>query len=256
MKSGDKVRSLIRGLEILEAVNRHNGANLNQVAQETKLSRGTAYRMLESLCDAGFLERRTNSNGYWLSTRIPSLSAGYRSDAWISQIAEPALEKLTRTYAWPCSLLIPTDLRMIVLAHTEHLSPVTFRRRRIGLAMSMFDTSSGLVYLAFAAPETQGNLLSSAPSAAKAQSKARIGPLKTTLNQIHKRGYHVVDSPDRGSVLSVPILVNDAAFGSLSLRFFTSAMSHAMAVNQYLAPLRQTARELGKALSTIQENTP
>ncbi|MBL8643958.1 MAG: helix-turn-helix domain-containing protein [Rhodospirillaceae bacterium] len=251
MKAGDKVRSLIRGLEILEAINRHNGANLNQVAQDTKLSRGTAYRMLESLCDAGFLERRTNSNGYWLSARIPSLSSGYRSDAWVSQIAEPALEKLTRAYAWPCSLLIPTDLRMICLAHTEHLSPVTFRRRRIGLAMSMFDTASGLAYLAFAAPETQANLLTSAPTPAKAQGKATAGLLKSTLTQIRKRGYHIVDSPDRGSVLSVPILVNDTAFGSLSLRFFTSAMSHALAVNTYLTPLRQAARDLGDALESM-----
>ncbi len=250
MQAGDKVRSLIRGLEILEAINRHNGANLNQVAQETKLSRGTTYRMLESLCDAGYLERRTNSNGYWLSTRIPSLSSGYRSDAWVSQIAEPALEKITREFSWPCSLLIPTDLRMICLAHTEHLSPVTFKRRRIGLAMSMFTTASGLTYLAFASPEAQTSLMSSAPASAK---KASLGNLKSTLSQIQKRGYHIVDSADRGSSLSVPIIVKDSAFGSLSLRFFTSAMSHTMAVNQYLATLRQTARDLGKALSSFQD---
>jgi IclR family mhp operon transcriptional activator len=264
MRETDKVRSLIRGLEILETINRHNGANVNQVAQETKLSRGTAYRMLESLCDAGFLERRTNSNGYWLSARIPSLSSGYRSDAWISQIAEPALEKITREFSWPCSLLIPTDLRMVCLAHTEHLSPVTFRRRRIGLAMSMFNTASGLTYLAFASPDTQASLLASAPTAPKqAPSKRPVKPeavavtpalLKSTLSQIRKRGYHIVDSADRGSTLSVPILVNNAAFGVLSLRFFTSAMTHAMAAAKYFMPLRQAARDLGKALEAMNEH--
>ena len=45
--------------------------------------------------EAGFLEKRPNSIGYWLSDRVPGLAAGYRSDAWVSQMAEPALEKLT-----------------------------------------------------------------------------------------------------------------------------------------------------------------
>lgn len=255
MKEGDKVRSLIRGLEVLEAINRHNGATVSQVSQEIKLNRGTTYRMLESLCDEGFLERRTNSNGYWLSTRIPGLSSGYRSDAWVSQIAEPALEKLTLTFSWPCSLLIPTDHRMICLAHTEHLSPVTFKRRSIGLTMSMFNTASGLAYLAFTSPETRASLLSSVPPEARANGKAVNSILKSTLSQIHKRGYHIVDSPDRGSVLSVPILMNTSAFGSISLRFFTSAMPHGMAVSQYLTPLRQTARDLGKALESFNEQS-
>jgi len=139
---------------------------------------------------------------------------------------------------------------MICLAHTEHLSPVTFRRRGIGLAMSMFNTASGLAYLAFTAPATQASLLASAPPG---PGKTANSLLKSTLTQIRKRGYHIVDSPDRGSVLSVPVLVNDNAFGAISLRFFTSAMTHAMAVSQYHTPLRQAARELGKALGSLNE---
>jgi IclR family mhp operon transcriptional activator len=252
MKPGNKVQSLVRGLEVLEMINRTNGANVREVALATGLNRGTVYRLLESLREEGFLARRPNSIGYWLSTRVPGLSAGYRSDAWVSQMAEPALEKLTGTFSWPCSLLIPVDTRMVVLAHTEHLSPVTFRKRDIGLSMSMFNTSSGLTYLAFAAAQTKAALLAGGQADAKRTGMANA-VLRRTLAEIHKRGYHIVDSPDRGSVLSVPILVDTKAFGSISLRYFTSAMTQGVAVRKYFTALKQTAEELGRVLFSRDE---
>ena len=247
MKAGNKVRSLIRGLEVLEAINRANGANVREVAIVTGLNRGTVYRLLESLCDEGFLERRANSNGYWLSKRVPGLSVGYRSDAWVSQIAEPALQKLTQTFDWPVSLLIPMDTRMIVLAHTEHLSPVTFRIRDLGLSMSMFNTSSGLTYLAFASTRSKTTLLDSgAQDAERKGISATV--LRRSLGEIAKRGYHIVDSPDRGTALSVPVMVGEASFGVISLRYFTTAMTHGAAVRKYLGALKHAAAELGQAL--------
>lgn len=248
MKPGNKVRSLIRGLEVLEAINRANGANVREIAQATGLNRGTVYRLLESLTEEGFLERRANSNGYWLSARVPGLSVGYRSDAWISQIAEPSLEKLTQAFDWPVSLLIPMDTRMTVLAHTEHLSPVTFRIRDLGLSMSMFNTSSGLTYLAFAPARTRATLLESGAKDAERKGVS-AAMLRRTLAEIAKRGYHIIDSPDRGTALSVPIVVSDVAFGALSLRYFTTAMTHAAAIRKYLPALKQTATELGHALA-------
>ncbi len=247
MKAGNKVRSLIRGLEVLEAINRANGANVREVAKVTGLNRGTVYRLLESLCDEGFLDRRANSNGYWLSKRVPGLSVGYRSDAWVSQIAEPALQKLTQTFDWPVSLLIPMDTRMIVLAHTEHLSPVTFRIRDLGLSMSMFNTSSGLTYLAFASTRSKTTLLESGAQDAERKGVSAT-VLRRSLGEIAKRGYHIVDSPDRGTALSVPVMVGEASFGVISLRYFTTAMTHGAAVRKYLGALKHAAAELGQAL--------
>jgi IclR family mhp operon transcriptional activator len=251
MRDNNKVRALVRGLEVLEMINRANGASVRDVARGTGLNRGTVYRLLETMREAGFLEKRPNSIGYWLSTRVPGLSAGYRSDAWVSQMAEPALEKLTAKFDWPCSLLIPLDTRMVVLAHTEHLSPMTFKVRDLGLTMSVFDTSSGLTYLAFASSATQTALIESARTDVKGKKVAAV-LLRRTLEQIRAQGHHIVDSPDRGSVLSVPILVGGAAFGVLALRYFTSAMTHGAAVRKYAAALKEAALTLGKDLEKLE----
>ncbi len=251
MRDSNNVRALVRGLEVLEAINRANGASVREVARGTGLNRGTVYRLLETMREAGFLERRPNSIGYWLSDRVPGLAAGYRSDAWVSQVAEPALEKITAKFDWPCSLLIPLDTRMIVLAHTEHLSPMTFKVRDLGLAMSMFDTSSGLTYLAFASAATQAALIANSGADVKGK---KIAPaiLRRTLEQIRKLGHHLVDSPDRGTGLSVPIIVGGAAFGVLALRYFTSAMTHSAAVRKYAAPLKEAALMLGRDLEKLE----
>jgi IclR family transcriptional regulator, mhp operon transcriptional activator len=57
MESTRPIRSLMRGLDALTVLNLRDGATVSEVVQEVRLPRTTVYRILETLCDAGFVFR-------------------------------------------------------------------------------------------------------------------------------------------------------------------------------------------------------
>ena len=57
MESTRPIRALMRGLDALTILNLRDGATVSEVAQEIHLPRTTVYRILETLCNAGFVFR-------------------------------------------------------------------------------------------------------------------------------------------------------------------------------------------------------
>jgi len=54
MESTRPIRALTRGLDALTMLNSRDGVTVSEVAQGIRLPRTTAYRILETLRDAGF----------------------------------------------------------------------------------------------------------------------------------------------------------------------------------------------------------
>ena len=57
MTSTRPIRALIRGLDALTILNLKDGVTVSEVAQEIDLPRTTTYRILETLCHAGYAYR-------------------------------------------------------------------------------------------------------------------------------------------------------------------------------------------------------
>lgn len=51
------IRSLLRGLDVLEAVRGHDGVTVTEAARRVRLPRTTAYRILETLRAGGHIVR-------------------------------------------------------------------------------------------------------------------------------------------------------------------------------------------------------
>lgn len=86
------IRSVVRACDILKCF-RHNGAplSLNDVAERTKLSRPTAYRLLKTLVSCGMLDSR-GKNAYTIST-WPQRGRRYRF-GYASQSEEFSFSRL------------------------------------------------------------------------------------------------------------------------------------------------------------------
>jgi IclR family mhp operon transcriptional activator len=104
MESTRPIRALIRGLDALTVLNLRNGATVSEVAHEIHLPRTTVYRILETLCNAGFVFRDAADDRYRLTIRVRSLSDGFDDEAWVTQIAKPLIEDLGREIVWPVSI--------------------------------------------------------------------------------------------------------------------------------------------------------
>jgi len=130
MDSTRPIRALIRGLEALAVLNRRNGATVSEVTSETRLPRTTTYRILETLSEAGYVYRDPADDRYRLTLMVRSLADGFDDEAWITQIARPAINDLCREIVWPVTLMSPSGTSMMIRDTTDHASPLAVERSR------------------------------------------------------------------------------------------------------------------------------
>ena len=87
MESTRPIRALMRGLDALTILNLRDGATVSEVVQEIRLPRTTVYRILQTLCDAGFVYRDPVDDRYRLTVLVRGLSDGFDDEHWVTQIA-------------------------------------------------------------------------------------------------------------------------------------------------------------------------
>ncbi len=72
------LQSLERGLSILKALNTAPGMGIDSLSTLLSLSRGTTYRLLETLRRGGYVERENVRGKYVVTDRVLCLSDGCR----------------------------------------------------------------------------------------------------------------------------------------------------------------------------------
>ena len=90
---GDK-GSLIRGLELLRLLNEVYPLQVRDLHALTGLPKPTISRLLTTLRQTGYV-LRDDAGGYRPSSRVNVLSAGVSSQAWIAEVAVPAIDRLS-----------------------------------------------------------------------------------------------------------------------------------------------------------------
>src|ERR1700737_2958743 len=114
MESPRPIRALTRGLDALTVLNSRDGATVSEVAQEIRLPRTTVYRILETLCNSGFVFRDAADDRYRLTVEVRGLSDGFDDEAWVTQIAKPFIHDLCRKVVWPVSIAPLSGPRMLL----------------------------------------------------------------------------------------------------------------------------------------------
>jgi len=119
MSSTRPIRALLRGLEVLHVLNKHNGATVSEVASTIDLPRTTTYRILETLCVAGYAYRAASDERYRLTIMVRGLSDGFDDEAWVTQIARPYMYELCRELVWPVAIATLSGSSMILIAANQ-----------------------------------------------------------------------------------------------------------------------------------------
>jgi IclR family mhp operon transcriptional activator len=237
------VESVVRGLEILRLLNERTGQTLSQLAEGSGLPRGTAYRMLFTLETSGLVERIQNR--YWTTQKVRSLSHGYDND-WACEIGRPIVRELGRNLHWPVTLSEQAGSAAMVRETTDDDSPLVFEATKPGFRMSMLDTASGRILLAYSSHRKQRALLDylrhhrgGSGNAGRVDHKEfdDIG------GRIRARGYDLLPVPHgKQTAIAVPILDQSGyAIAALAIRYFNSAMNSTAAVDGLLGPLQDSA---------------
>jgi IclR family transcriptional regulator, mhp operon transcriptional activator len=247
MESTRPIRALIRGLDALTVLNLRDGATVSEVAHEIHLPRTTVYRILETLCNAGYVFRDASDDRYRLTIMVRSLSGGFDDEAWVTQIAKPLIEDLGREIVWPVSIATLLGTSMIVRETTDHASPLAIERYSAGFRLPLLASAAGRVYLAYCPAPQRDTLIEILSRSGKEEDRLARAPrtdLSRILAEVKTHGYAAASRTRRlveEISVSVPVLLDDRLLACLTARFAASAVPQRTALERFLPKLKQCA---------------
>jgi len=239
------IRSFARGLALLEALNRLGSATALVLAREAKVPRPTAYRLLRTLEDAGYVGRRGADDSFILRMAVRRLADGFEDTQWIVETAGPALKDLTTRIAWPCDISTLAGTRMLIRDTTHPTAPLSIDRNMIGRELPILGTAAGLAYIAAAPADERRALLdllakSSDEHDRPAQNAAGVARL---LAATRRRGYGLRQGgpiwPHTGAI-ALPIRASQRVLGCIGIIWMARVVDPREGVRTCLPHLRQT----------------
>jgi IclR family transcriptional regulator, mhp operon transcriptional activator len=251
MESTRPIRALMRGLDALTVLNMRDGATVSEVAHEIRLPRTTAYRILETLCSAGYVFRDSSDDRYRLTVRVRALSGGFDDDAWVAQIARPLIEELGREIVWPVSIATPLGTAMIV--RDTSASPLAVERHSAGHPTPLLSSATGRVYLGFCPAAQRDTLIDILARSVKEEDRLARAPradLQRILAEIRLQGYAATSRTRRlveEVSVSVPVMTGERILACLTVRFSASAVPLKLALERFLPRLKQCASKISNS---------
>jgi IclR family mhp operon transcriptional activator len=249
------IRALLRGLDVLTILNLRNGATVSEVAGEIHLPRTTTYRILETLCSAGYVYRDVADDRYRLTIMVRGLSDGFDDEAWVTQIARPYLDDMCRDIVWPVAVATLSGTSMMVRETTDHRTPLAVERYAPGFRVPILQSSSGRAFLAFCPQSQRDTLLEILGRSNREEDRlARNRPeLQKLLGDVRAQGYATAVRARRVSdevSMAVPIVVDDRVLATLVVRFAATAVPMKQAIDRFLPRLRDAAGQIRQQVLT------
>jgi IclR family transcriptional regulator, mhp operon transcriptional activator len=259
MESTRPIRALMRGLDALAVLNLRGGATVSEVAQEIRLPRTTVYRILETLCGAGYVFRDPSDDRYRLTVLIRGLADGFDDEAWLAQFSKPMVYALARELGSPAAIATVSGTNMLLRETADHPAASAVERYAAGTRVPMLTTAAGRVQLAFCPAPQRELLLSLLARSNKEDDKParNTAEVLALLTEARTQGFatsvHARRASDEAS-LAVPVLQGAGVLAILSVRFSGTAVPVKTAIERFVPKMREAAQKIGAAYA-LQSST-
>ncbi|HSO48163.1 MAG TPA: IclR family transcriptional regulator [Rhizobiaceae bacterium] len=175
----DKYRApaLDKGLDILELLAaRESAMSQSEIAKALDRSAGEIFRMLDRLVRRGYVWR-TGEDRYTLTLKLFELAHQTPPMKRLISEALPLMHAFAQKAGQACHLVAGDRNRLVVVAQVD--SPGYWSVAiRVGTRISVPDTGSGQVFLAFASPVERERLLDGSPPEEAAAIEQRLAPIR------------------------------------------------------------------------------
>jgi IclR family mhp operon transcriptional activator len=246
------VRVLLRGLEIIEALNRHGPLTTAALSQKLRLARTTVNRCLATLEAEGYVERLPNRR-HALTLRAATLSHGFDLAAERLEPVRAAMHAAASRVQWPMSLMRLQFPEMLIEDSTDRESGFAVQYFERGMRVPVLTTASGRAIIAFSSPRVRGTLLEylwpdrpEETLAVWADRTAFDRDMALTRERGHARCTRPLRLTEQGS-FAVPVMVDGEPVAALAVRFALSAVSFDDARKRLLPMLLDIALAKGGA---------
>lgn len=238
------IRSVERAFAILRELNRLSDASVEELAKAAALPWPTTFRMLETLERLDYVKRGAGGTRFRPAIGVRTLSAGFRDETWVSQIAAPGLARLTKETGWPATFSTLAGCEMIIREATHNQTALAVEYGMLGRKIPLLISSGGRVYLSFASKVERENLLSILRERGGEDARnANSETLARSVRQIRRLGYaqRVRGTMPLTSSMAVPVCIEGRVIGCITIIWIASAISMREAVDRYLRPLQALA---------------
>jgi DNA-binding IclR family transcriptional regulator len=184
-----KSSTVRKALKILEEVGNHEGGiALSDIAAAADLDRSTAYRLLTTLVDAGFLIRSDETKKYGITYKLISISRLLLANTGPDDVIRSKLAELSRQTQEAANFSVLDGDQAVIRLQSKgsHLLSVAFK---IGDRSDLHCTSIGKVLLAEQSDRFVQRILSRPLPKVASQTLTDPADLLRELEKIRQQGY-------------------------------------------------------------------
>lgn len=205
--SASKSSTVVKALKVLETVAEfRQPVSILEVAAATGYDKSTAYRMLTTLAEAGYVSRDEQAKRYRLSYKVVTLGRNLFAEDQVSQLVQEGLAEISRITGETVHYSVLENDRTVIISKASGVQLVSVDFH-IGDSERLYCTSIGKMMLAHQSEEFIERAISEGlPKIAK---NTITDPmvLRTEIEQIRKQGYAFDDCEftDEMRCVAVPI---------------------------------------------------
>jgi IclR family mhp operon transcriptional activator len=265
------IRSLERGLKVLQVLQDSPIASLHRLYEATGISKPALLRILQTLEASGFVARRLADGHYRISSNLSHLTRKRDRYEAVAEAAAPVLDRLCQKISWPSDLMVPAGDHMEVRESSRVRTPysIYFLNHRMGTPVNWVLTAVGRAYLAFCPDKERERITarlrkSEFPENRLARDTARFERVlaETRTNGYATRdpsfdgGYYGRPFPDGLAGIAVPLLGRDCVHGVINIIWVKAARPVDDMVHDHLADLQAAADEIVELLRDQRRLSP
>ena len=239
--------ALDKGLDILELLSGVDGGLTQaEISKHLGRSPNEFYRMLDRLVRRGYVAR-LDGDRFSLTLKLFGLAQFHAPARRLASFATPLMRELSEVSCQACQLAVFDRGSVVVIAQQE--APGYWGISiRVGSHISLFDTGSGHVLLAFR-PDEERRMMIAEHLRSSERSEQPV-EFFDRLDQVRGRGYELMASLQTAGVynLSAPVLApNGRAIAAITVPYITLInMPAAPDMTRTISLLLDTARRLSE----------
>jgi IclR family mhp operon transcriptional activator len=252
------IKSLERGLSVLQALQMQPDSSLHELHVFTRISKPSLLRILHTLARSGVVTRRVADGRYRIGSSLSHMPSRREHRDRIAEAAAPVLERLCQRASWPSDLMVPAGDHMEIRETTRTRSPFLLPQERIGMRVNWLLTGVGRAYLAFCPAKERQRVIGILGSSSRPEDRLAREPerLNRILSETRARGYgtrdaihvggHYGEPPYADGLLAIAVPLRDGArvIGAINMLWLRPAFTAETFASRYLPDLQAAATEI------------
>lgn len=251
MASYDPVVALMRGLDVLRALNERGPSAVGDLHLATAIAKPTIVRMLETLVHAGYVDVLPDERRYQVTPRVLLLSNGYELQHQLLKLASPILNHYRTKVGWPIELGVFDHDAMVILDTSRE--PDTFSvNRKSGSRLPVMSSALGRAYLSALSDEALNPILSTllAQQEPNGAETIRREDMIRLIKACRHRGYGYADRTlaSNACAIAAAIRMDGNPIGSVNIATHVAAMPLDTLEEKHGKTVQALADEISAAL--------